>query len=135
MHKIIEIYSKITDENEKTLLVDYLERYELGVDAPDEKTQDFLSNLISKDEILPEIGPFSAYNGEAAGNWAYNNYNSYSSNYPKFTGSFGTDCTNFVSQALHVGGGKPKSGNWTITKKIRHIGLLIVQRNYIIVGH
>lgn len=59
----------------------------------------------------------SGYNAAAASNWAYMNYNKYSTNYPKFTGSYGTNCTNFISQAMHVGGGIKKQGDWTISRK------------------
>lgn len=113
----IKIIKSIYDEvnvNEQKLLYDYVERHYKGLD--DLEVQDFFNLLNTKrNDMNPSI--FAAYNGSGAGTWAYNNYNKYSTNYPKFTGSFGTNCTNFVSQAMHLGGGLPKQGNWTITRK------------------
>lgn len=55
------------------------------------------------------------YDGGTAANWAYNNYNKYSTNFPAFK-VWGSDCTNFVSQALYAGG-KSMAGNWYCYKK------------------
>lgn len=118
MHKIEDIYASVSDQDTKALLFDYLDRYVIGTD--DAKTKTFLEEVEKEqhpDAGIMTLAASSSYNGSAAGDWAYNNYNKYSTNYPRFTGSFGTDCTNFVSQAMHVGGGKAKSGNWTISKK------------------
>ncbi|GEN30127.1 hypothetical protein HNQ35_000167 [Cerasibacillus quisquiliarum] len=118
MHKIIDSFSIIEGENDKDILVDYLERYVLGPNGYDSKTKVFLHEINEGSSLGEDnISINKSYNRTAAGNWAYKNYNRYSKNYPKFTGKFGTDCTNFVSQAIHVGGGKPKSGKWTIRKK------------------
>lgn len=117
MYLIKDIYHTIQNETDQELLYDYLDRYVLGPEEREETIQEFIDEINKNNLDEGEFSIAYAYNGEYAGNWAYNNYNKYSTNYPKFTGSFGTDCTNFVSQAMHIGGGKPKAGNWTITKK------------------
>ncbi|WP_156424371.1 amidase domain-containing protein [Bacillus sp. FJAT-27445] len=113
MHKIQEIYTSLEDQDKKSLLFDYLDRYVKGTD--DARTKIFLDKVKEKQNNNMNLA--SSYNTYSAADWAYNNYNKYSTNYPNFTGSYGSDCANFVSQAMHVGGGMPKSGNWTITKK------------------
>ncbi|WP_369293408.1 amidase domain-containing protein, partial [Alkalihalophilus pseudofirmus] len=55
-------------------------------------------------------------------------YNKYSKDYPKFTGNFGTDCTNFVSQAMLVGG-KKSLAIGLLARKTTNTGLLIVLVN------
>lgn len=119
MHKIVEIYNSIDDNAKKSLLRDYLERYVVG--TQDEETKKFLEVPEEDTEIKVDDGHnnvmlLAAFDRYAAATWAYNNYNKYSTNFPRFTGSFGTDCTNFVSQAL-LAGGMTKSGSWTISKK------------------
>ncbi len=114
MEKIIEIYKSVKKEESKILLTDYIDRYVYFNDENNIKIIEFLDNVSLNKE---EVSLLAAYDGNSAGNWAYNNWNSYRRDYPKFTGDFGTDCTNFVSQALHIGGGKPKSGDWTISRK------------------
>ncbi|WP_158587593.1 amidase domain-containing protein [Neobacillus notoginsengisoli] len=118
MNLIKDIYPTIEGDSEKELLYGYLDRYVIGPENTEENIQEFIDQITERDNDGEfSIASTSTYNGTGAGNWAYNNYNKYSTNYPRFTGSFGTDCTNFVSQAMHVGGGKPKAGNWTISKK------------------
>ncbi|WP_243653077.1 amidase domain-containing protein [Tumebacillus sp. BK434] len=58
----------------------------------------------------------AVYDGYTAGTWAYNNYNNYDPAFPAFIGTFGSDCTNFVSQAMWHGG-KAMAGDWYIYKK------------------
>lgn len=112
--KIIKnLYDKV-NVTEQELLYDYIERHYKGID--DLEVQNFFDSLNTK-RSENQFSTFAAYNGNGAGTWAYNNYNKYSTNYPKFTGSFGTNCTNFISQAMHIGGGLPKQGDWTITRK------------------
>lgn len=113
MHKIIELYPTVNNQTEKELLSDYVNRYSLN--SNDTQSIEFI-NEIRETIDGPDVSAFALYNGTAAGSWAYDNYNKYSKNYPKFTGDFGTDCTNFVSQAM-LAGGKTKSGSWTISKK------------------
>lgn len=113
----IKIIKSVYDEmnvNEQEILYDYIERHYKGIDNLE--VQSFFDFLNAK-RSENKFNTFAAYNGSGAGNWAYNNYNKYSTSYPKFTGSFGTNCTNFVSQAMHIGGGLPKQGDWTITRK------------------
>ncbi|WP_078379144.1 amidase domain-containing protein [Sutcliffiella halmapala] len=117
MYLIKDIYHTIQEDSNRELLYGYLNRYVLGPDENEEVIQEFINEIAEVDTNAGEFSVASTYNGTGAGNWAYNNYNKYSTNYPKFTGKFGTDCTNFVSQAMHVGGGKAKAGNWTISKK------------------
>lgn len=114
MNKIMLIFDSVKDIESKEQLLDFLDRYVLGPDDTNEDIQSFISENSENGEVFTTL---AAFNNSGAANWAYNNWNSYSRNYPKFTGNFGTDCTNFVSQALHVGGGKPKSGNWSISRK------------------
>lgn len=112
---IKSIYENVSVE-EQELLHDYVARHYKGTEDPE--VQEYLETLDSiEKEEQPQLRVAASYNGTAAGNWAYNNYNKYSKNYPKFTGDFGTNCTNFVSQAMHVGGGIPKQGTWTISRK------------------
>lgn len=137
MHKIITLYDQMTDFDHKNMAIDFVERYFRYDDGVDEKAQEFLNEINKDDKVeIPEEENVDeeklkasdsndttsvemqtrAVSMNNAGTWAYNNYNKYSRNYPKFTGDFGTDCTNFVSQALHVGGGLPFQGNWKISK-------------------
>lgn len=53
--------------------------------------------------LVVSAAPAYAYNGGSAANYADQYWQNYNSNYPNFS-SGGTDCTNFVSQALHAGG-------------------------------
>ncbi|WOA60642.1 amidase domain-containing protein [Bacillus mycoides] len=115
MHKIMEMYVSVKNTEEQKTLYSYLERY--ANSSGDKVSITFLEELTNQQKNELSNLAIADYNGPAAGDWAYNNYNKYSTNYPKFTGNFGTDCTNFVSQAMHVGGGKPQAGNWSISKK------------------
>lgn len=118
--KIIESIFESANVEEQELLHDYVARHYLGTEnievreflttLDDKKSSEYKNSSEYQTNSLP-------YNGRLAAAWAYNNYNVYSTNYPKFTGSFGTNCTNFVSQAMHVMGGLAKQGSWTITKK------------------
>lgn len=115
MHMIIQKYDDITDKKDKDILIQFLKNYMQGKDGIDSQVEDFLL-LIE----IPERNArttYRTYNYNAAGTWAYNNYSQYNRNYPEFTGSFGSDCTNFVSQAMHMGGGLPQFNNWYCTKK------------------
>lgn len=114
MNKIMKIYDSVEDEKTKELLLDYLDRYAIG---PNDINEEVLSFLDKKTEKEKPVELSAAYNGEGAADWAYNNYDSYRRDYPRFTGEFGSDCTNFVSQAIHIGGGKPKAGNWYVYRK------------------
>lgn len=139
MHAIQKIYPFVNDLNEKKILVAYLERY--ARDSKDNVSISFLNKLIQpikstntkKEEDLLKQNKESvnansaitassyagSYSGGAAADWAYNHYNTYSTDYPAFNNPNGSysDCTNFVSQAMHVGGGMPMQGNWYCYKK------------------
>ncbi|MFT9488443.1 amidase domain-containing protein [Tepidibacillus infernus] len=118
MHKIIEIYPSIEFKNDKKIMYAYFLRYAKNTD--DKTSIQFLDENNEQVEQNSFTILASYYNGTAAGDWAYNNYNNYnkySTNYPAFTGGWGSDCTNFVSQAMHVGGGKAMEGTWYIYKK------------------
>lgn len=95
------------------LLVDRLYRY--AEDSGDKVSIDFLQ-VISEQIKTGTFSIASTYYGGYAGDWAYNNYNKYNSNFPAFD-KWGSDCTNFVSQAMHLGGKKAMSGNWYVYKK------------------
>lgn len=110
------VYEDVNPQ-EQSLLYGYVERHTKGTN--NQEANDFLETLNNKKAKEKEnmFSIAAAYNGTGAGNWAYSYYNYYSVLYPKFTGSFGTNCTNFVSQAMHTGGGLPKQGDWTIRRK------------------
>lgn len=133
VQKIVKAYNLVEDNEQQQLLREYLGRYSYNLE--DDLSIAFLEglnqlnkplSLIDKNEdnakrgLKEETGKVgvlsSSYDGTAAGNWAYNNYNKYSTNFPAFT-AWGSDCTNFVSQAMNVGGGKAMEGDWYITKK------------------
>jgi hypothetical protein len=59
----------------------------------------------------------SGYLGGTAANWAYDHYNTYSTDYPKLTEGNFSDCTNFVSQAMRVAGGLAMQDDWYCYKK------------------
>lgn len=114
--QIIENNFKEVDATEQEMFYQYIERHAKGTE--DEETLNFLDSLdASHKENQIDFRAAAAYDGAGAGKWAYNNYNKYSKDYPKFTGSFGTNCTNFVSQAMLNGGGLSKQGDWTISRK------------------
>lgn len=112
MYKIKDVYDKIKDENYKKSLLGYLSRY-----AENSENKELCEYFNGLNKSSTEIQLLAAYNASGAATWAYNNYNKYSSNYPAFTGSFGSDCTNFVSQAMKEGGGLAMTGNWYCYKK------------------
>lgn len=109
MYAIKGIYDMVDSEHDKAILQNFLFRY--ANSAGDQVLIDF-SNQISHGEFIA----YSSFNGIAAADWAYNNYSKYSSNYPDFR-TMGSDCTNFVSQALHVGGGLSFDSLWYCNKK------------------
>ncbi len=114
MSKIMKIYDSVEEVEVKELFLDYLDRYAMGPNDSESEVITFIEENTEKEDL---VNTTASYNGTGAGNWAYNNWNYYRRDYPKFTGDFGTDCTNFVSQALHIGGGKSKSGDWTVSRK------------------
>ncbi|MEC0137611.1 amidase domain-containing protein [Paenibacillus macerans] len=113
LHIIVDNFFKV-DESEKDLLLGYMERYAVNVG---DKASIELYHENKKNYDSAKISPFASYDRAAAGEWAYKNYNKYSTDYPAFTGGWGSDCTNFVSQAMHVGGGLPFKGDWYVYKK------------------
>lgn len=155
--KAIELIKK-TYENvnveQKEALHDYVERHSKGIQEPEvEEYLDTLDDIeeeyleaqedalkspttisrasLTNTEGLVTTAASSGYNAAAASNWAFTNYNKYSKNYPKFGGDY-SNCTNFISQAMHVGGGIKKQGNWTVTRKntTHHIVNNASQLNY-----
>ncbi|WP_028594103.1 amidase domain-containing protein [Paenibacillus assamensis] len=132
VEKIVSVFKSVEDRAHQQLLEEYLGRYSYNLG--NQLSIDFLDSLnqVTKQESVIDINQeksknnllittdlaetLSTYNGTAAGDWAYNNYNKYSTNFPAFT-AWGSDCTNFVSQAMHVGGGKQMAGDWYVTKK------------------
>ncbi|SDY83828.1 amidase domain-containing protein [Thermoactinomyces sp. DSM 45892] len=110
IQKIINVHPVVSIQDQEILL-GFLSRYAYSLE--NQQAISFLESNVQDETVSPS----AAYDGDSAGNWAYKNYNKYRTDYPRFTGKFGTDCTNFVSQAMHIGGGKPKSGNWSISRK------------------
>lgn len=133
MHKIKEVYSSVKESSDQKVLVDFIERY--AKDSKDIASIQFLDavrpqptkTLIPQPEEDKKKGVStstaqnpaatlnSSFNAATAAEWAYNNYNRYSTDFPAFT-KWGSDCTNFVSQAL-LKGGLAMTGNWYIYKK------------------
>lgn len=126
-------YESFDAEQQKELHY-YVEKHSRGIEDP--AINKYLETLdaAEKKELSGSNATItsSGYNAAAASNWAFTNYNKYSTNYPRFTGSFGTNCTNFISQAMHVGGGISKQGNWTISRKNTkyHIINIATELNY-----
>lgn len=112
MHRIKDIYSTVPSSTEKSTLLAYMGRY--ATDSCDSDSIDFYKNTVSNMQRLMSIN--INYDGDSAADWAYNNYNQYSSDYPAFI-NFQSDCQNFVSQAMHVGGGMAMQGTWYCYKK------------------
>lgn len=133
MRIIEKLYWDVKDNNEQEILKGYLKRYARS--SKDDISISFYNNLIptstpkeSLKENMEKQNNFSTstlttnilntasytgiYNAPSAGDWAYNNYSSYNSNFPAFNNGYGSDCTNFVSQAMNIGGKMPMQGNW-----------------------
>lgn len=134
MHAIKEIYPYVKDQGEQNVLIAYFKRY--ARNSNDNASLSYLNEFVpqlqsinrvnEKEDLLKQgkesvstLMATSSYDWDGAGNWAYNNYNKYNTNYPAFNNpnSSYSDCTNFVSQAMHVGGGMPMQGNWYCYKK------------------
>lgn len=139
MHELKKIFNILTDDNEKDILIDYFEKY--AINSGDNSSINFLNEnktyndsifikdsekFIEKEKILKEnklideenYEPFavSGYNGATAATWAYNNYDQYSTSFPRLTEGGFSDCINFVSQALYKGG-MTMQDNWYCYKK------------------
>lgn len=140
LHYYVERHSKGIQEPEveeylgalDTAEKEYLETQEVFLESPSTISRASLSSATADSDGFTVTAASSGYNAAAAANWAFMNYNKYSTNYPKFTGSFGTNCTNFISQAMHVGGKIPKQGTWTISRKntTHHVINSATQLNY-----
>ncbi|MDP5277174.1 amidase domain-containing protein [Chengkuizengella axinellae] len=133
MHHLIEEVYNSVESNDQELLLGYLERYALSSD--DKKSYKFLQKVNKEKNVKSEVDEkedfdkgilsikpintvsalASTYSGTTAASWAYNNYNKYSTDFPAFT-EWGSDCTNFVSQAMYHGG-MAMGGDWYIYKK------------------
>lgn len=114
MHKILKVYESIANPESKEELVGFLERYARNIQ--DVKSVTFLKEINTNDTTQNNFSMLLAYDGTAAGTWAYNNWNSYDSAFPAFNAGWGSDCTNFMSQALYHGG-KAMAGDWYSYKK------------------
>lgn len=136
MKNIKEIFSNVTDVEEKKILLGYLKRYarstkdDTSMEFLDKHQQTFPSINVDRNDAEKQGGVVEgnpnvtsnltmsissytgSYYGGSAAQWAYNNYSSYSTSYPAFNNNYGSDCTNFVSQAMHTGGSMPMQGNW-----------------------
>lgn len=112
LNKVVNVYPKVLEVANQEELEKFLKRYAVDVDVPEA-----IALLKDIQAQKPQsITPFAAYDGTTAGTWAYNNYNKYDTAFPAFNAGWGSDCTNFVSQALYHGG-KVMSGDWYVTKK------------------
>ncbi len=108
MYKMLEFYDNITND-EKEVFSSYLLSY--APYAEDDNLLKQVNNkVLSVDELISTCKS-SNYDRLAAATWAYDNYNLYNSNFPDLR-SLGGDCANFVSQAMHVGGGMAMSNDW-----------------------
>lgn len=126
MRNIEKIYSHVKNYQDQIILKGYLERYARSSNdevslafldklTPPVKTNN-IKNILDKQRNKSISVLSSSYNGTynyyGAADWAYNNYSYYNPRYPAFNNGYGSDCTNFVSQAMHEGGGMPMQGNW-----------------------
>lgn len=132
MHMMQTVYNQIEDDECTNLVNDYFRRY--ATDSGDDRAIDFYNSIFvysqSRKMILSEISAnsndakqeleatldnksnntraISGYDDNfspiKAGEWAYENYYKYNENFPAFNNGFGSDCMNFVSQALYFGG-------------------------------
>ncbi|MGY0372743.1 amidase domain-containing protein [Clostridium sp. JNZ J1-5] len=137
MKNIIEIYSNVKDKEDQETLKGYLKRYARNSKDPasisflnsitpqvkvniNDKEEKEKNGIVSEDSIntatLNAASYTGTYNGSGAADWAYNNYNSYNSGFPAFD-LWQSDCANFVSQAMYLGGGMPMQENWYCYKK------------------
>lgn len=137
MKNIIEIYSNVKDKEDQETLKGYLKRYARNSKDPasisflnsitpqvkvniNDKEEKEKKGIVSEDSIntstLNAASYTGTYNRSGAANWAYNNYNLYNSGFPAFD-LWGSDCANFVSQAMYLGGGMPMQQNWYCYKK------------------
>ncbi len=131
MHMMQAIYDQVENSDCKELIEDYFRRY--ANDSGDTQAIAFYNDIFdyeqSRKALMAEISgtgieakqqleeamdsrastrSTAAYDDDfspvAAGEWAYDNYNLYNADFPAFNNGFGSDCTNFVSQALYFGG-------------------------------
>lgn len=116
MRLIIDNYDSFEKLDRETLF-DYVEAY--AENSGDEKAITFLNKYSDSSNTsngLSSLAAASTYDYIGAGNWAANNYNKYNTNYPAFN-NWQSDCANFVSQAMHLGGGMAFTGSWYVYKK------------------
>ncbi|MDT3427293.1 hypothetical protein J2Z22_002844 [Paenibacillus forsythiae] len=138
MHIIKKVYPSVTDLENQQALKGFLKRYAQNINEKEsvnflkeinpKENQNISINEVNKaeganireiksKEVSEETFSIaSSYNGTAAADWAYNHYNTYDSAFPAFNAGYGSDCTNFVSQALWHGG-KTMADNWYSYKK------------------
>lgn len=134
MHKIQDIYSIVSNTYDKHALYLYLQQYAnisndsqsiaffKTCNAKSQSNNEIMKNIkFNSDKTQPQTVTALTqtnqfYDGNAAANWALENYNDYDSDYPAFD-KWDNDCTNYVSQCMHVAGGLPYVDNWYCYKK------------------
>lgn len=129
MHMMLTIYNQIENYDCVNLVNDYFRRY--ANDSGDTQAIAFYNSIFdyerSREMIVSELSENGivekqeletaldnrsnkarAYDDNfspiTAGQWAYDNYSKYNKDFPAFNNGFGSDCMNFVSQALYFGG-------------------------------
>lgn len=108
-----KIYGQISDRDEQEELAVFMSRYAYAVD--DKETVNFLRERAEK--LSTAKMKASNFDTVAAANWAFAHWNIYSTDFPKLTKGNFNDCTNFVSQALFVGGHASRQRTWYCYKK------------------
>jgi len=114
MKKIKDIYSSLKNQSYQETLKGYLQRY--AQNSNDAEICEFLNEISTISTQAGTQYAILSFSGSSAATWAYNNYNQYNTNFPDMR-DLGGDCTNFVSQALNVGGGMSMQGDWYCYKK------------------
>lgn len=110
MYKIMEIYDEVESENEKNYLKSYFNSY-----APYLGENDFIE---FENSLNDRISAYASYSATAAINYTDSYWNTpNTSQYPYLNNdAVGTDCANFISQAVHAGG-MTMNGDWYIYRK------------------
>lgn len=107
-----------TYQNNDTNKSDYINRQNIYENPTIIKES--LENSIIDSILINSNTPYKDYfNPIAAGQWAYENYGRHTEDFPNFhhTNEWASNCTNFVSQALHVGGSMLMNDKWYCFKK------------------
>ncbi|MGE5632232.1 MAG: amidase domain-containing protein [Caulobacteraceae bacterium] len=114
MYAIIDVYPNV-EEKEQKLLKYYFNKY--SPYAGDEYLKEYgETNFAAPVSILS--ADTGNYDRSLAVTYAYDHYDSYSSDYPDMN-LIGGDCANFISQCLHEGGiPMDNAGGWYIYPKV-----------------